>query len=43
MAQFRSKYSLGSMVSVPRASTSLRMPCSRVAIMSKRHSMSAAQ
>jgi hypothetical protein len=31
------------MVSVPRASTSLRMPCSRIAIMSTRHSRSGAQ
>ncbi len=43
MAQLRSKYSLGSMVSVPRVSTIFRAPWSRVAIMSIRHSMSAAQ
>jgi hypothetical protein len=39
----RSKYSLGSIVSVPRALTSLRMPCSRLAIMSTRHRRSLAQ
>ncbi len=39
----RSKYSLGSMLRMPRVFTILRMPCSRLAIMSARHNMSAAQ
>ena len=39
----RSKYSLGSIVRMPRVFTIFRMPCSRIAIMSARHNRSAAQ
>ena len=39
----RSKYSLGSIVRMPRVFTILRMPCSRIDIMSARHRRSAAQ